>query len=54
VISANKLGGGEEGTITGYFLTGISRSASADDVCAVSDTTCGGQFHGIYVIKLVD
>ncbi len=36
VVSAAKLGGGEEGTITGYFLTGITRSASADDVCAAS------------------
>jgi hypothetical protein len=54
VVSANKLGGGEEGTITGYFLTGITRSASATDVCAVSDATCGGFFHGVYVIKLID
>ena len=54
VVSANKLGGGEEGTITGYFLTGITRSASASEVCAVTDATCGGFFHGIYVIKLID
>jgi hypothetical protein len=54
VVSANKLGGGEEGTITGYFLTGITRSASASDVCAITDATCGGFFHGIYVIKLID
>jgi len=54
VVSAKKLGGGEEGTITGYFLTGITRSASADDVCAVSDTACAGFFHGVYVIKLID
>jgi hypothetical protein len=54
VVSAMKLGGGEEGTITGYFLTGISRSASADEVCAITDTTCGGQFHGVYVIKLIN
>ena len=38
VVSATKRGGGDEGTITGYFKTGITRSASADDVCAVSDT----------------
>jgi hypothetical protein len=54
VISATKRGGGDEGTITGYFLTGITRSASASDVCAVSDSACGGFFHGIYVIKLID
>jgi Flp pilus assembly protein TadG len=54
VISATKRGGGDEGTITGYFKTGITRSASATDVCAVSDTTCGGFFHGIYVVKLID
>ena len=54
VISATKRGGGDEGTITGYFKTGITRSASATDVCAVSDTECGGFFHGIYVIKLID
>lgn len=54
VVSAAKLGGGEEGTITGYFLTGITRSASADDVCAVSDSSCAGFFHGTFVIKLID
>ena len=54
VISANKLGGGEEGTISGYFLTGITRSASATEVCAITDSTCGGFFHGVYVIKLID
>ena len=54
VISATKRGGGDEGTITGYFKTGITRSASATDVCAVSDTDCGGFYHGIYVIKLID
>ena len=54
VVSANKIGGGEEGTITGYFLTGITRSASATDVCAVSSLTCGGFFHGVYVIKLIN
>ena len=54
VVSAVKRGGGDEGTITGYFLTGITRSASADDVCAVSDTTCAGLFHGVYVIKLIN
>jgi Flp pilus assembly protein TadG len=54
VISAAKNGGGEDGTITGYFLTGITRSASAEEVCAVSDTACAGFFHGIYVIKLIN
>ena len=54
VISAEKLSGTSEGVITGYFKTGITRSASATDVCAVSDPTCGGFFHGIYVIKLID
>lgn len=54
VVSATKRGGGDEGTITGYFLTGISRSASVSDVCAISDTACGGFFHGVYVIKLID
>jgi Flp pilus assembly protein TadG len=54
VISAEKNGGGEDGTITGYFLTGITRSASAEDVCAVSDSSCAGFFHGIYVIKLIN
>jgi Flp pilus assembly protein TadG len=54
VVSAEKNGSGEDGTITGYFLTGISRSASADSVCAVSDSACAGFFHGVYVIKLID
>jgi Flp pilus assembly protein TadG len=54
VVSATKRGGGDEGTITGYFISGITRSASASDVCAVSDATCGGFFHGVYVIKLID
>jgi len=54
VISATKRGGGDEGTITGYFLTGITRSASASDVCAISDSACSGFFHGVYVIKLID
>jgi Flp pilus assembly protein TadG len=54
VISATKRGSGDEGTITGYFKTGITRSASASEVCAVTDATCGGFFHGIYVIKLID
>ena len=36
------------------FEEGITRSASATDVCAVTDATCGGFFHGIYVIKLID
>jgi Flp pilus assembly protein TadG len=54
VVSASKNGGGEDGTITGYFLTGITRSASVESVCAVSDTACKGYFHGIYVIKLIN
>lgn len=55
VISAEKNGGGEDGTITGYFLSGISRSASTEDVCAVTDTACaGGFFHGVYVVELID
>lgn len=54
VISAAKNGGGDDGTITGYFLTGISRSASTEDVCAISDTACAGFFHGIYIVKLID
>ena len=54
VTSASKNGGGEDGTITGHFLTGITRSASVEDVCAVSDSACAGLFHGIYVIKLID
>jgi Flp pilus assembly protein TadG len=54
VVSATKRGGGDEGTIRGYFKTGITRSASADSVCAVSDATCSGFYHGIFVIKLID
>jgi Flp pilus assembly protein TadG len=54
VVSATKNGLGEDGRITGYFLTGISRSASVDSVCAVSDTSCADLFHGVYVIKLID
>jgi hypothetical protein len=54
VDGAAKNGGGEDGSITGYFKTGITRSASASDVCAVTDAECGGFFHGIYVIKLID
>lgn len=54
VISAEKNGGGEDGTITGYFLSGISRSASVEDVCAIGDPACAGFFHGIYITKLID
>jgi Flp pilus assembly protein TadG len=54
VVSAMKNGGGEDGTITGYFLSGITRSATVDDVCAVSDSLCAGFFHGVYVIKLIN
>lgn len=54
VVSAAKNGSGDDGRITGYFLTGITRSASADDVCAVSDSACTGMFHGTYVIKLIN
>ncbi|MBA3235958.1 MAG: Tad domain-containing protein [Chloroflexi bacterium] len=54
VISASKNGGGEDGTIRGYFLTGITRSASASSVCAVNDPACEGLFHGVYVIKLIN
>lgn len=56
VVSAVKGGGGPDGagTITGYFKTGISRSASTEDVCAISDTACAGFFHGAYVLELID
>lgn len=54
VVSATKNGGGEDGTITGYFLTGITRSASVDSVCAVGSAACDGLFHGVYVIKLIN
>ncbi len=54
VVSATKIGGGDDGTITGYFVTGITRSASAQDVCAISDSTCMGSFHGNYVVKLIN
>lgn len=54
VVSATKNGGGEDGTIRGYFKTGVTRSASASDVCAVTDTACAGLFHGVYVIKLIN
>jgi hypothetical protein len=54
VVSATKLGSGDAGTITGYFLSGITRSASASDVCAVGDPNCAGYFHGVYVIKLIN
>jgi hypothetical protein len=54
VVSAAKLGGTEDGTVTGYFLTGITRNASVDSVCAVTDTTCQGTFHGSYVVKLIN
>jgi hypothetical protein len=54
VVSAAKNGGAEDGTVTGYFLTGITRNASVDSVCAVTDTTCAGTFHGSYVVKLIN
>jgi len=56
VVSAAKNGGGDDGTITGYFLTGITRSASVESVCAVNDTSpaCQGLFHGSYVVKLIN
>jgi hypothetical protein len=54
VVSATKNGGGDDGTVTGYFLTGITRSASVEDVCAITDTGCNGLFHGGYVVKLVN
>jgi Flp pilus assembly protein TadG len=54
VVSAAKGGGTADGTITGYFFTGITRSASAESVCAVTDTSCAGFFKGVYVIKLIN
>lgn len=57
VVSATKNGGGGNdgaGTIRGYFLTGITRSASVDSVCAVGSSACDGLFHGVYVIKLIN
>jgi Flp pilus assembly protein TadG len=54
VVSATKNGSGDDGTVTGYFLTGITRSASVEDVCAVTDTSCTGLFHGGYVGNLVN
>jgi len=56
VVSAAKNGGGDDGTITGYFLTGITRNASVESVCAVTDTSpgCTGLFHGAYVVKLIN
>lgn len=54
VISAAKKSGTDDGTITGYFLTGITRNASVEDVCAIGDSSCNGIFHGTYVIKLVN
>ncbi len=54
VISASKNAGGTDGTIRGYFLTGITRSASASSVCAVNEPACVGLFHGVYVVKLIN
>lgn len=54
VVSAMKNGGGDDGTITGYFVTGVTRSASVESVCAVTDTGCQGLFHGSYVVKLIN
>lgn len=54
VVSAQKNGGGEDGSITGYFKTGISRSASTEDVCAIGDAACAGFFHGVYVLELIN
>jgi Flp pilus assembly protein TadG len=54
VVSATKRGGGDDGTITGYFMTGITRSASVEDVCAITDTACLGTFHGTYIVKLIN
>jgi hypothetical protein len=54
VVSATKRGGGDDGTITGYFVSGITRSASVEDVCAITDTACLGTFHGTYVVKLIN
>lgn len=54
VVSAAKNGSGDDGRITGYFLTGITRSASVESVCAITDTACAGLFHGSYVVKLIN
>lgn len=52
IDSAQKLGGTGDGRITGYFTSGISRSASATDVCTAG-VNCPG-FRGLWVVKLIN
>lgn len=52
VVSAEKNGSGEDGTVTGYFTSGFSRKAIATDLCVSGSAGC--VFHGLYGLKLIN
>lgn len=52
VVSAAKNGSGEDGTVTGYFISGFSRSASSGSLCT-DGPACEG-FHGLYSLRLIN
>lgn len=52
IVSATKNGSGEDGTVTGYFISGFSRSASSSGLCA-DGPACKG-FHGLYSLRLIN
>jgi Putative Flp pilus-assembly TadE/G-like len=52
VVSATKLGGSFDGTVTGYFISGFSRSVSSSSLCT-DGPACEG-FHGLYSLRLIN
>jgi hypothetical protein len=52
VVSAAKNGSGEDGTVTGYFTSGFSRSVSYSSLCTAGPA-CEG-YHGLYSLRLIN
>lgn len=50
VVSATKNGGGEDGHVTGYFVSGLSRSGEFTECVPPACT----DFHGLTTLKLVN
>lgn len=52
VVSAAKNGVGTDGTVTGYFISGFSRSVSSSSLCT-DGPACEG-YHGLYTLTLIN
>jgi len=52
VVSAAKNGGSFDGTVTGYFINGFSRSVSSSSLCT-DGPACEG-YHGLYSLRLIN